>query len=106
MPQTRKIATCCYCGTRAVLVLNRARHELACSACGAPLHEMKAMPVPQGAAKAAPRQSPAPEPRYRPEKFRIAEHRAPSRKGKRKKRKSLTRYLVEELWDVVEDIFD
>ena len=37
-----KIATCCYCGTRAVLNLRgKDRHELACSNCGAPLHEMK-----------------------------------------------------------------
>jgi hypothetical protein len=34
---TPKIATCCYFGTRAALVLDRARHELACSSCGAPL---------------------------------------------------------------------
>lgn len=40
----KKIATCCYCGTRAVLVLDETRHELTCSACGAPLHDMKFMP--------------------------------------------------------------
>ena len=39
---TPKIATCCYCGTRAALVLTgRDRHELACSSCGAPLHDLK-----------------------------------------------------------------
>ena len=39
---TPKIATCCYCGTRAALILRgKERHELACSTCGAPLHEMK-----------------------------------------------------------------
>ena len=33
-----KIATCCYCGTRAALVLTgKHRHELSCSGCGAPL---------------------------------------------------------------------
>ena len=37
-----KIVTCCYCGTRAALVLRgRDRHELTCSACGAPLHDLK-----------------------------------------------------------------
>ena len=41
-----KIATCSYCGTRAALKLTEVgRHELACSACGAPLHELKQMPV-------------------------------------------------------------
>ena len=40
-----KIATCCYCGTRAALVLSgKTRHELACSSCGAPLHELKKLP--------------------------------------------------------------
>ena len=37
-----KIATCCYCGTRAVLALaGRRRHELACPSCGAPLAHLK-----------------------------------------------------------------
>ncbi|GGE46739.1 hypothetical protein [Actibacterium pelagium] len=41
-----KIATCCYCGTRAALKLvGHVQHELACSACGAPLHEIKQMPL-------------------------------------------------------------
>ena len=41
-----KIATCCYCGTRAALKLSgEVQHELACSSCGAPLHEIKQMPV-------------------------------------------------------------
>ena len=39
---TPKIATCSYCGTRAALVLKgESRHELACSSCGAPLHDLK-----------------------------------------------------------------
>ena len=42
----RKIATCCYCGTRAVLVLRgKERHELSCSSCGAPLHDLKMLPI-------------------------------------------------------------
>ena len=41
-----KIATCCYCGTRAALKLGGSvQHELACSSCGAPLHDLKMMPV-------------------------------------------------------------
>ena len=40
-----KIATCCYCGTRAALVLTgKHRHELSCSGCGAPLHDLKMLP--------------------------------------------------------------
>ena len=45
MPQITKIATCTYCGTRAALVLKgNTRHELACQACGAPLHDLKRLP--------------------------------------------------------------
>ena len=40
-----KIATCCYCGTKAVLVLRgKDKHELACSNCGAPLRALKMLP--------------------------------------------------------------
>ncbi|XOY55465.1 MAG: hypothetical protein ACMUJK_11980 [Rhodobacterales bacterium] len=53
-----KIATCCYCGTRAALVLRgHDRHELSCSNCGAPLHVMKMLPATK---------APAPEPHKRP----------------------------------------
>lgn len=45
MYRNTKIATCSYCGTRSALVLDQGRHELVCPACGAPLHEIKAMPV-------------------------------------------------------------
>ena len=48
MPQGTKIATCCYCGTRAALILTgKTRHELSCQGCGAPLHDLKMMPGPR-----------------------------------------------------------
>ena len=98
MPQSMKIATCCYCGTRATLVLDQSRHELACSACGAPLHEMKMMPHP--AARPAPKRK-APAEHYAPKKPKKHE------RHKRKKRgKSFRRKIFEEIWDVVEDVFD
>ena len=88
--------TCCYCGTRAALVLDRGRHELACSACGAPLHDMKML-----------RRDPAPDarprldvPPARPPKYRAA----PQKPVKR--RKGLFRKVLEEAFDVIEDIFD
>jgi hypothetical protein len=108
MSKSTKIATCCYCGTRAALILKGStRHELACSACGAPLHALKSL------------RSDAVDP---------AMHRAP-RKGKRKadrdaramgvsawqqglnkpkkrKRKSPARRLLSEAFDLIEDIFD
>lgn len=44
MYRTQKSATCCYCGTKSVLSLSDGvRHELKCSACGAPLSRMKSL---------------------------------------------------------------
>ncbi|MCZ0813385.1 MAG: hypothetical protein ACQEVT_13300 [Pseudomonadota bacterium] len=105
----RKIATCNYCGTRAVLVLAPGRHELSCPACGAPLHEMKAMPQ---RAESVKKSSPAPV-MEKPRKTRRAGFESRScdtrRKGEykaRKKRKSLRRKIWGEVWDIVEDLFD
>ena len=42
----QKIATCCYCGTKAALVLRgKDSYELSCGSCGAPLHDLKRLPV-------------------------------------------------------------
>jgi len=99
----RKIATCCYCGTRAALVLDRARHELVCSSCGAPLHELKMLPKAPDRAT-APAATPArPEPRRRA--LPASALRGKKVKKSRKK-KSFGRWAMDELWDVVEDIFD
>ncbi len=99
-----KVATCCYCGTKAALVLKgKSRHELACSSCGAPLHRLKMLPnAPRGATASA--TTPArPAPRIDP-----AHGVKPSGWGKKKKkkRKSLGRKAFEEIWDALEDIFD
>ncbi len=115
----QKIATCCYCGARAALRFDRERHELACSNCGAPLHEMKALktghegarsglvgpsavrgtaqgrgaPVPGGSALLGALGAAA-----------LASAQRPRKKGK--KRKSPARRAFSEVWDVIEDIFD
>ncbi|HEY9037785.1 MAG TPA: hypothetical protein VIN05_02430 [Roseovarius sp.] len=117
----QKIATCCYCGTRAALVLRgEGRHELSCAACGAPLHHMKAIPQPRSdtatrtavAGQGARRRAPAkPMPVKKVEKVRSRraapdyddDRRAPRR---RRSRGRLLRKAFEEIWDVVEDIFD
>ena len=103
MPAT-KIATCCYCGTRAALVLRgKVQHELSCGSCGAPLHDLKIMPMsdhakrPSRVAPSRIRTEKPVKPRYDP--------RHDDRK-KRKKRKDWLSDFVEEAWDVVEDIFD
>lgn len=103
---TSKIATCCYCGTRAALVLTEAgRHELSCAACGAPLHEMKAMPVRKAERlhQAPPRRAGAParpdrgKPRKKPAKRR-------DRMRKFSPMRAFSRAL-EQAWDEIEDIF-
>ena len=89
-----KIATCCYCGARTALVLKgRVQHELACGTCGAPLHEMKGLKVDRTRER----------PRVMP-----ASHDMPvkHKKHRRKKRKSLARKVLSEVWDVLEDIID
>ena len=100
----QKIATCCYCGTRAALVLRgNDRHELACSSCGAPLHNLKMLPKrpePVTARAATPTR---PEPKAVHPK---QPHPKPKKVKKRKKRKGLFAKIAEELWDEIEDIFD
>lgn len=85
---TPKIATCCYCGARAALVLGRDRHELACSGCGAPLRALKS--VPAAAAK-------VPEARRAPKL---------TKRRKKTKRKDLKTRLFEKAWDLIEDALD
>ncbi|MEL6620529.1 MAG: hypothetical protein AAFY39_17250 [Pseudomonadota bacterium] len=91
-----KIATCCYCGTRAALVLRGAqRHELACSSCGAPLHNLKMLPKHR---------------RHDREPVRGAVSHQPRPEGiKKKKRKSRwSRFgdILEDAFDIIEDILD
>lgn len=92
MAYPNKIATCCYCGTRAALVLDKGRHELACSSCGAPLHDLKMLrKSAKGDRELVHRKSASvPKPR----------------KQKKKKRKGLFRDILEEAFDLIEDIID
>ena len=91
-----KIATCCYCGTRAALVLKgKERHELACSACGAPLHDLKIMPAPK-----------AEKPKVKPSRPVYSKRPKPQKKQKKSKKKSRMSHFLGEAWDVIDDIFD
>jgi hypothetical protein len=93
---TQKIATCCYCGTRAALVLRgRERHELSCASCGAPLHDLKMLRSEHSGKRELVKPSPV-----RSDRYPYPKRRRP------KRRKSLKRRLIEEAWDFVEDIFD
>lgn len=101
MPDT-KIATCCYCGRRTALQMSaRGGHELACGSCGAPLHEMKWLKPPREDA-AIKRSPPRPAPHGGP-----VERRPDSQDRRRKKRREpLWKKALEEVFDVIEDVFD
>ena len=114
-----KVATCCYCGSRAALVLRgKERHELSCASCGAPLHNMKSLRA--DVVQDHPVVTPQPArggPRNRPVQAQIDWSRAGGGKAaakahgkvkpvKAKRRKSSARWLVGEIWDAVEDVFD
>ncbi|MEL7259238.1 MAG: hypothetical protein AAFN80_15600 [Pseudomonadota bacterium] len=105
-----KIATCSYCGTRAALVFDEGLHELTCRACGAPLHEMKFMPQ-QPDKKEKRRHIAKPDkrksrPTHVPDHARREWRDWPARKRPKRRRKPIAKRMLEELWDVVEDIFD
>jgi hypothetical protein len=99
-----KIATCCYCGTRAALVLRGAeRHELSCSSCGAPLHALKMLPIPPSQVSHAPAQPARNRAHGTPSRAPRATVQKPQ---KRRKSKGFGRKMFEEIWDVIEDVFD
>jgi len=107
----QKIATCSYCGTRAALVFDEGLHELVCRACGAPLHEMKAVPLLPEAKQKKPKKKRKPE-KQPPRRYteREAHHHdwrdAPARRRRKPRRRAIMSKVFDELWDVVEDIFD
>jgi hypothetical protein len=97
-----KIATCCFCGSKAALTLDAGRHELSCAQCGAPLHNLKQIPI------SAPQQV---KPSVSPELRRFAPAKPAKRSSKPKvkhikRKKSWLKMLTNEVFDVVEDIFD
>jgi hypothetical protein len=97
-----KIVTCCYCGARAALVLSKqGQHELACSRCAAPLHDMKMLRVAKKAGageliRSIPAKSAKPS---EPRKFKKSS-------TKRKKSKRLFKFFKDKLEDTFEDAFD
>lgn len=99
-----KIATCCYCGTKAALVLRGTdKHELTCSKCGAPLRALKMLPKQPGPVTAQVAATTHPAKRKRAEKYPEYRHERP---GKRKKSKGFGRRVMSGIWDVVEDVVD
>ncbi len=95
-----KIATCCYCGTKAALVLRgKDKHELTCGNCGAPLRALKMLPKqpPQAAAPARTTKG--------KHLGKYTDYRN-ERPKKRKKSKGFGRRMMSGLWDIVEDVVD
>lgn len=92
MHRNHVVATCCYCGTRAALNLAGAgaRHELACSNCGAPLRQLKNLRLDTAAATPAKRK-PA---------------RTPPKPRKPKRRKSMAARLRDLAEEIADEIFD
>lgn len=87
-----------------MLRLDAGHHTLTCGACGAPLHKLKAMPMPAAVPRPAVTHQPAVS---RPRKASKKYHEKYEKPSKyRKKRKSLFRKFAEEAFDLVEDIFD
>ena len=96
-----KIATCCYCGTKAALVLRGGdRHELTCSNCGAPLRALKYLP--QTEARSATPVARPPKRKY----DNTHTDRHPPRPHKRRKGKTFGKKMLSGLWDVIEDVVD
>lgn len=104
MAFSTKIATCCYCGARAALVLGQGRHELTCSGCGAPLHDLKRLPRDHPGKSELVRPS-AVRQFTNPKREKARKKHALPKKHK-KRRKGFMENLFEEAIDVIEDIFD
>ena len=104
MAHPTKIITCCYCGTRAALVLKgKTRHELSCASCGAPLHDLKMLRKDRDGV----RELVSSNHGRGAVTSKIKEkHRKPVRPVKKKRRKGLVKKIFEEAFDVIEDIFD
>ena len=74
-----------------MVLKGRERHELSCSSCGAPLHNLKKLP----SAKVSDWSTKKKDTRKRS-----------TGKSRKKKKKGLFSRTLDEAWDVLEDIFD
>lgn len=105
MPDT-KLATCSYCGRRQALQLTaRGGHELACGSCGAPLHEMKWLKA-DSTDKPKKHSAPRPAPHGFASEARATLRDDPRARKPIKRRKSLWKRAFEEVFEVIEDMFD
>lgn len=105
MSYPTKIATCCFCGSKAALTLGAGRHELACAQCGAPLHDLKQIPLPRDSEKPNTGGKPAAGLRKFPHAQAAAAIRKPKHRKVKKKKTWMTK-IAREVADVIDDIFD
>ncbi len=103
MSKRTKIATCCFCGTKAALRLDKGRHELTCASCGAPLRDLKMLPAETGKARKA--VSHRPPSRAFADDPQAAAYRAQKPRKQRRRGRWLKK-VAEELFDLVEDVLD
>lgn len=85
-----KLTTCSYCGTRSILKLAHfeRHHELACTACGAPIHLMKPIKLSR------------PEPKPARVAYHVGDYNPRIKKKKRKRSFNID-------WeDLIEDFFE
>jgi hypothetical protein len=97
-----KIATCCHCGSKAALRLDKRQHMLACASCGAPLRNFKALPVTAPARAGVSHRPPV---RQFVQKPKAVAHKM-AKPRKLKKRIGWLKDVAEDMFDFVEDIFD
>ncbi len=100
-----RMGTCCYCGARTMLELTaRGGHELACGACGAPIHHMKGIKSDTKPGKSGKSKRAAPAPAYGAAAMASAT-KPKSKSSKKKSTKSFKR-KAKGVFDVFEDVFD
>jgi len=82
-----------------LVLKGKVQHELACANCGAPLHDLKMLPVKRRGPRELLDQPPS-------RKRKVKEKKPAKVYKSRKKRKSLFKDVLEEAFDFLEDIFD
>ncbi|NDR56598.1 hypothetical protein [Aliiruegeria sabulilitoris] len=97
MHRNTKLATCCYCGMRATLVLGEDRHSLACGGCGAPLSDLKSLPSGKTTKTSSANKTAPFDPR--------SAKKTKSKKRSKPKKPSFRR-VFGDILDEIEDIFD
>ena len=114
MSNSSKIATCGYCGTQTVIVLDKSdRHQLTCTACSAPLSDLQWLKPEKTTESAPERRSSVPSVAAAGLAALAAldvvdddDFRPSKKKKKKKKKEKRKKSSFERIFDAVDDIFD